>query len=68
MAVPKRKHSTGRKGKRRAAIKLGLPRLVPCPACGQKKLPHVVCPNCGTYKDSQIVEKKEPKKKRRTKS
>lgn len=68
MALPKRRHSTGRKGRRRAAIRLDLPTLVPCPACGQRKLPHVVCPNCGAYKGSQVVKEKKPKKKKETKS
>jgi len=48
-ALPKRKISTRRKGKRRQAIKLSLPKLVKCKKCGQKKLPHVVCRNCGNY-------------------
>ncbi|WP_420794989.1 50S ribosomal protein L32 [Acidothermus cellulolyticus] len=36
---------------RRAQWKAALPTLVRCnnPACRQPKLPHVVCPNCGTY-------------------
>jgi large subunit ribosomal protein L32 len=27
-----------------------------CPQCGQAKLPHVVCPNCGWYGGRQAVE------------
>jgi large subunit ribosomal protein L32 len=68
MAVPKRKHSTGRKGRRRAAIRLDLPALVACPHCGQKKFSHVACPHCGQYKKAQVIKKKEPKKKKRSKS
>jgi len=49
-ALPKRKHSTQRKGKRRAAIKLKRPTLVPCPNCGELKKPHQTCPACGKYK------------------
>lgn len=49
-ALPKRKHSTRRKGKRRAAIKLKLPTLVPCPSCGELKVSHQICPKCDTYK------------------
>ncbi|MBL7150791.1 50S ribosomal protein L32 [Candidatus Microgenomates bacterium] len=49
-AVPKRRHSTRRQGKRRASIKLNLPNLAPCPKCKELKLPHVVCPKCGEYK------------------
>jgi len=68
MAVPKRKHSTGRKGKRRAAIKLKLPQLVTCPSCGQKRRPHQVCPNCGYYKGEKVVEEKPAKKEKGGKS
>lgn len=71
MALPKRKHSTGRKGRRRSAITLSLPTLVVCPACGQKKQPHLVCPACGQYKGVEIIDvlkEKEAKKKKRPKS
>ncbi|PJE70092.1 50S ribosomal protein L32 [Candidatus Shapirobacteria bacterium CG10_big_fil_rev_8_21_14_0_10_48_15] len=45
-ALPKRKISTRRQGKRRAANKLAKPTLGPCPRCQQLKPPHQVCPNC----------------------
>jgi len=48
-ALPKRKLSTRRKGKRRAAIKLNQLNLGKCPHCGQPKLPHQLCPNCQQY-------------------
>ncbi|OGK12992.1 50S ribosomal protein L32 [Candidatus Roizmanbacteria bacterium RIFCSPLOWO2_01_FULL_38_12] len=47
--LPKRKHSTARKGKRilqRKAESI-LPQLVICKSCGKKKLPHRVCKYCG---------------------
>ncbi len=47
--LPKRKHSTARKGKRtveRQAEK-SLPQLVICKECGKKKLPHRKCKYCG---------------------
>jgi len=50
MALPKRRISTRRKGKRRAAIKLARPTLVRCPSCGEPKKPHQICPSCGKYK------------------
>lgn len=48
--LPKRKTSTRRKGKRRAAIKIKLPNLIKCPHCGALKLPHSACPKCKKYK------------------
>lgn len=51
---PKKRHSRARQGKRRAAIKLALPRLVICLNCKQSRLPHVVCPHCGFYKGQEI--------------
>jgi len=47
--LPKRKISSRRQGKRRAAKRLSLPTLVSCPNCGQLKKPHQICPNCGSY-------------------
>lgn len=47
--LPKRKLSKGRRDRRRAHDALGTPNLVNCAKCGQKTLPHRVCPNCGTY-------------------
>lgn len=55
MAVPKRKVSKARRDKRRANWKLALPGMVKCPKCGEMKLPHRVCKNCGTYKDKEIL-------------
>jgi len=56
--LPKRKHSTRRKGKRRAAKKLKLPHLSVCKNCGQKKRPHQVCPHCGYYQGKEVATKK----------
>jgi len=56
MAVPKKKVSKQRKRKRRTHYKAAVPQLVPCPRCGDPKLPHRVCPSCGTYRGEQVVE------------
>lgn len=45
--LPKRKHSTMRKGKRLAQRKISLPKLVKCSHCGQLKKSHIVCKKCG---------------------
>jgi len=44
--LPKRKHSTQRKGKRMKARALKLPKLVKCNGCGKFKLPHRICGYC----------------------
>jgi len=41
---PKRKHSSGRRDRRRAHDSLANPNLVVCSNCGEMRLPHRVCP------------------------
>ena len=60
-AVPKRRISTGRKGRRRSAIKLSASTLSTCTNCGQPKMPHQACPHCHYYKGKSTL-KKSPKK------
>lgn len=58
MAVPKRKTSKARRDKRRSNVwKLKEPNYSKCTQCGELKLPHEVCPNCGYYKGEQIIKK-----------
>lgn len=52
---PKKRISRARQGERRAHLALRAPGLVACPQCRQPKRPHVVCPNCGTYRGRQVV-------------
>ena len=59
MANPKRRHSKSRRGKRRAHDALSQQAFSECPNCHQAKLPHRVCPSCGYYKGSQVMEVKE---------
>jgi len=64
-ALPKRKISHHRQGRRRAGQIKGkslLPSLVKCPHCGQLKPPHQPCPHCGFYKGKQVLIIKEKKK------
>jgi large subunit ribosomal protein L32 len=59
--LPKRKHSKGRRDRRRAHDSLTKPSLVECPQCHAKHLSHRVCANCGTYRGRavlQVVEEK----------
>lgn len=45
--LPKRKHSTARKGRRMNAKKVTMTKLVKCSHCNQPKMPHRVCKKCG---------------------
>jgi len=65
-ALPKRRISTARKGKRRAAIRLGTPQFISCPNCSQPKKPHQVCSSCGYYKGKEVVKPKVKKGKKST--
>lgn len=58
MAVPKRKVSRARRDKRRSSVwKLDAPTLVKCPECGELKVPHRVCDNCGFYNGKEVIKK-----------
>lgn len=61
---PKRKHSKGRRDRRRAHDALVAANLVVCGDCGALILPHTVCPKCGFYKGRAIVEVKKEKAKK----
>lgn len=56
MAVPKYKTSKARTRTRRSInMKLVAPVLVECGTCGNKVLPHRVCPKCGFYRGKQVL-------------
>ena len=59
MAVPKRKHSNSRTGKRRSHDAKRPRQLTYCPKCSQALPTHVVCPNCGEYMGRNVVEVEE---------
>ncbi|MBW1988034.1 MAG: 50S ribosomal protein L32 [Deltaproteobacteria bacterium] len=59
MALPKGKVSKSRRDKRRTHWKLSAPSVVKCPQCGDPKMPHRVCPNCGTYKGREVIAQEE---------
>ncbi|SFE41198.1 50S ribosomal protein L32 [Alteribacillus iranensis] len=56
MAVPKRRTSKARKRQRRTHFKLQVPGMTECPDCGEMKLSHRVCKNCGSYKGETVKE------------
>ena len=57
MAVPKQR--TGRASthtRRSANDRISATARTVCPQCGEVKLPHRVCPNCGFYKNREVIE------------
>jgi large subunit ribosomal protein L32 len=56
MAVPKRKHSNSRTGKRRAHDAKTPPHIMYCETCSEAVTPHTVCPNCGSYMGRKVVD------------
>jgi large subunit ribosomal protein L32 len=69
MPVPKQRHTTSRRNKRRSHLKIKKIDLRACSHCGEPVLPHNLCSNCGYYKDIKRVDvlakldKKEKKEK-----
>lgn len=63
MALPKQKTTKVRKNNRRSHHALKPQALVDCPQCGNPKLPHHVCKECGTYNGKEILETETKAKK-----
>jgi len=61
--LPKKRTSRARQGERRAHLALKATALIDCPQCHTPKLPHHVCPTCGTYDGREVIEMESPKKK-----
>ncbi|WP_202076923.1 50S ribosomal protein L32 [Caldalkalibacillus salinus] len=57
MAVPFRRTSKTRKRLRRTHYKIAVPGMVKCSHCGELKLSHRVCKECGTYKGEEVINK-----------
>jgi large subunit ribosomal protein L32 len=55
MAVPKQKQSHSRTTLRRSTHKVTPSAHNACPRCQSPKLPHRVCPVCGSYKGKTVV-------------
>ena len=56
MAVPKRKNSNSRSGKRRSHHAKKARQLSYCPKCSTPLPQHIVCPTCGYYMGRVVVE------------
>lgn len=64
MAEPKRRTSRSKTASRRAANRnIEAKNLNKCKKCGEAKLPHRMCSNCGTYDGKEILEIKEKEHK-----
>jgi large subunit ribosomal protein L32 len=57
--LPKRKISPGRRDRRRAHDALKARNVVVCPNCGEPRLPHRVCSNCGHYQGREVMDVEE---------
>lgn len=56
MAVPRNRNSNAHKNTKRAHHAKVKKNFASCPECGIQKMPHVVCPSCGTYRKRKVVE------------
>lgn len=61
MAVPKRRTSHARQGKRRSHLHLKPKQVQYCSQCNEPVLPHHVCSNCGHYQGREVVVVEEEK-------
>jgi large subunit ribosomal protein L32 len=59
MALPKRRHSNARTGKRRAHDALRPAGLTRCSHCQAMTLPHRACRSCGYYRGREVVKRTE---------
>jgi large subunit ribosomal protein L32 len=56
MAVPKRKPSKAKSRTRKSInMRITVPSLSECRTCGNKVVPHRICPKCGFYKEKQYL-------------
>jgi len=53
--LPKKKHSTSRKRRKRAHIRATTTTLVACPQCRSPRPSHQACGVCGTYRGRRIL-------------
>ncbi len=55
MAVPRHKHTRASVGQRRMHIFINPAVLTTCKKCGKAARPHMMCANCGYYKDKEVI-------------
>ena len=67
MALPGHRRTSSHKRRRASHFALVAKTLSNCPKCGAKRLPHIVCRNCGFYKDHDVLELNKRSKKKAAK-
>lgn len=55
-AVPKKKLTRARQGRRLIAYKLRAVHPARCNRCRRPKLAHTACPHCGIYRGRQVID------------
>jgi len=56
-ALPKKKLTRARSGRKMVAYRLKPVFASSCPQCRSAKLPHRACPKCGVYNGRQVIQK-----------
>jgi large subunit ribosomal protein L32 len=59
MAVPRNRLSNARKNSRRAHHAKKPKNCSPCENCGTLRMPHRLCPACGTYQQRSYLKEEE---------
>lgn len=55
MAVPRGKHTKGKRNDIRRNLFIKEPNLISCPKCGKPKKSHIICLSCGYYKNKEVI-------------
>ncbi|MEK7658534.1 MAG: 50S ribosomal protein L32 [Patescibacteria group bacterium] len=56
MAVPRHRHTKGKRNKVRMHLYIKPAVLTVCPKCKKPVRPHTICKNCGFYKGKKIID------------
>lgn len=55
MSTQKQRHTKARRDRARVFHQIKSAKLVVCPKCGTKMLPHKACAKCGYYKGKEVI-------------
>ena len=66
MSTPKKRHTKGRRDRKRTNHAIKAKGVQTCSKCGKPSLSHRACPNCGFYKGREVINtvKKSSKKQK----